>query len=112
MSRQSKELKSREVAVAPDFTKGYQYEDVSCWRPTLKDRLQILVGFNVIIRCKMITQHKPGTVATGIFPQTTEHESKTLQKMPWLLKILPTKPLPQQETKTAEELKALPNEQG
>ncbi len=102
MSKQT----SRDREVPANFSKGYRYDNLNVWRPTWRERFQLLLGFNVIVRNIINTEHKCGRLAIGCYPQTTEEDSSSLKKAPWLLKLVPIVPHPAQPKATAEELKA------
>lgn len=79
------DVKPREVK--PDFTKGFQYEDIRVWVPSIKERFLLAIGFNVTIGFKANTQHKPGKTAIGIFPQLTAHDAFAAKHFPTLARI-------------------------
>lgn len=73
--------------VPADFSKGFQYEDIRVWQPSWKERFFIALGFNVMIGFRANTQHKPGKMAMGIYPQLTAHDAMVLKHMPRLARF-------------------------
>lgn len=62
---------SRDKAVKADFRKGRILKQVHFWKPTLKERLAIAAGGNLLIMVKVITEHSPGRCAVASMPYLT-----------------------------------------
>ena len=46
---------------------------------SLKNRLKILFGYNVLVNVTCISQHSPGTMAIGVTMEPTKHSFETLK---------------------------------
>lgn len=92
------------MAAPADFSRGRRFDNVSYRAFTFRERVLILLGFNVVVTSKFVSQHSPGCVAAGSVVQLTKYSLQQMKEDPSLMEPAPV--AIDNEKKTAEEIRA------